>query len=89
MYASTHIFNLQPDIEDGKPTKSEMENVANELKARGGTHDLAWEMEVEYDPRESNPEHAMISDWVMYKKGTRYKLAEHLTEAGLERVSTM
>ena len=31
----------------------------------------------------------MISDWVMYEKGTRYKLAEHLREAGLTRVSTM
>jgi len=66
-----------------------MENVAKELKARGGTHDLAREMELECDPKEPNPEYAMISDWVMYEKGTCYKLAEHLREAGLARVSTM
>ena len=44
---------------------------------------------MECDPEETSPEYAMISDWVMYEKGTRYKLAEHLREAGLTRVSTM
>ena len=86
--ALTHVLVLQPDVEDEKPTKSEMENVAKELKARGGTHDLAWEMEVEYSSEEENPQYAMISDWVMNEKGTRYKLAEHLREAGLARLST-
>ena len=65
-----------------------MENIAKELKMRGCSSDLAREMEVEYDPEEANPEYAMISDWVMYEKGTRYKLAEHLREAGLSRLST-
>ena len=93
MYSIFHVhtqtLTLQPDIEDGKPTKSEIDNVAKELKIRGGTGDLAREMEVEYDLKEPNPEYAMISDWVMYEEGKRYKLAEHLREAGLTRVSTM
>ena len=66
-----------------------MENVAKELKARESTHDLSWEMELECDPKEPNPEYAMISDWVMFEKGTRYKLAEHLREVGLAPISTM
>ena len=85
----THVLILQPDVEDGKPMKTEMENVAKQVEIRGGAHDLAREMEVEYDLKEPNPEYAMISDWVMYEKGTRYKLAEHLREAGLARISTM
>ena len=84
----THVLTLQPDVEDGKPTKSEMENVAKEVRKRGGISDLAREMEVEYDPKETNPEYEMISYWVMYEKGTRYKLAEHLREAGLTPIST-
>jgi len=66
-----------------------MVNVAEELRKKGNTSDLAREMEVEYDPEETNPEYAMISDWELYEKGTRHKLAEHLREAGLARVSTM
>ena len=88
MHVLTNVLTLQPDIEDRKPTKSEMENVAKELKARGGTHKLAREMEVEYSLEEKSPEYAMISEWVMNEKGTRYKLAEHLREAGLAQLST-
>ena len=89
MHVLTHVFTLQPEIEDGKPTKSEMENVAKELKARGGIHKLAREMEVEYSLEEKSPEYAMLSEWVMNKKGTRYKLAEHLREAELTQICTM
>ena len=88
MHVLTHVLTLQPDIEDGKPTKSEMENVAKELKAKGGIHKLAREMEVEYSLEEKSAEYAMISEWVMNEKGTRYKLAEHLREAGLAQIST-
>ena len=88
MLVLTHVLTLQPNIEDGKPTKSEMENIAKELKARGGIHKLAREMEVEYSLEEKSPEYAMLSNWVMNDKGTRYKLAEHLREAGLEQLST-
>ena len=88
-YIISYSYTLQPGVEDGEPTKSEMENVVKEVKIRGGRGDLAREMEVEYDPKETSPEYVMISNWVMYEKGTRYKLAEHLREAGLTPVSTM
>ena len=63
--------------------------MAEELRKKGNMSDLAWEMEVEYDPKEAHPEYAMISDWEFYEKGTSHKLAQHLREAGLTRVSTM
>ena len=88
-YIIPYSYTLQPGVEDGEPTKSEMENVVKEVKIRGGRGDLAREMEMEYDPKEKSPEYVMISNWVMYEKGTRYKLAEHLREAGLTPVSTM
>ena len=84
-----HILTLQPNAEGDKLTETEMVNVAEELRKKGNTSDLAWEMEVEYDPKEAYPEYAMISDWELYEKGTSHKLAEHLREAGLTRVSTM
>ena len=41
------------------------------------------------DPKQhTSPEYTLISDWVIYEKGTRYKLAEHLRGAGLTNVST-
>ena len=57
---------------------------------------MAREMEMEYsleaakrDPKQhTSPEYTLISDWVIYEKGTRYKLAEHLRGAGLTNVST-
>ena len=63
-------------------------NVAEEVTKKGKASDLAWEMEVEYDSKETDPEYAMISDWEFYEKGTRHKLAENLREAGLKRTST-
>ena len=84
-----HILTVQPNAEGDKLTETEMVNVAEELRKKGNTSDLAWEMEVEYDPKEAHPEYAMISDWELYEKGTSHKLAEHLREAGLTRVSTM
>ena len=72
-----------------KPTRIEVEIVSKELKIGGRIGDLAREMEVEYSLDETNPEYAMISDWITHEKGTRYKLAEHLREAGLTRISTM
>ena len=84
-----HIVTLQPNAEGDKLTTAEMVNVAEEVRKKGNTSNLAWEMEVEYDPKEAHPEYAMISDWELYEKGIRHKLAEHLREAGLKRVSTM
>lgn len=54
-------------------------------------------MEMEYsleaakrDPiQRSSPEYALISDWVIYERGTRYKLADHLRGAGLMNASKM
>ena len=63
--------------------------MAEELRKKGNMSDLAREMEVECDPKEPNPQYAMISDWELYEKGIRHKLAEHLREAGLKRISTM
>ena len=79
-----NILTLQPNAEGGKLTAAEMVNVAEELRKKGNTSDLAREMEVEYDPKEAHPEYAMISDWELYEKGTHHKLAEHLREAGLK-----
>ena len=75
-------------MQDEKLTKTEMENVAKELKVKESMSKLAGEMEVEYSLEEECPEYAILSDWVMNEKGTRYKLAEHLREAGLARLST-
>ena len=63
--------------------------MAEELRKKGNTSDLAREMEVECDLKEAYPEYATISDWELYEKGTHHKLAEHLREAGLKRISTM
>ena len=54
---------------------------------------MAREMEMEYSleagPKQhTSLEYTLISDWVIYEKGTRYKLAEHLRGAGLTNVST-
>ena len=84
-----NILTLQPNAEGDKLTETEMVNVAEELRKKGNTSDLAWEMELECDPKEAHPEYAMISDWELYEKGTSHKLVEHLREAGLTRVSTM
>lgn len=58
---------------------------------------MAREMDMEYSleaakrgPKQHvSTEYTLISDWVIYEKGTRYKLAEHLRGAGLTEVSTM
>jgi len=73
----------------------EIENVAREIK--GYASDVAREIEMEYSleaaergPKQhTSPEYTLISDWVIYENGTRYKLAEHLRCAGLTEVSTM
>lgn len=73
----------------------EIENIARKIEGRASL--LASEMEMEYSfesaergpSRCISPEYALISDWVIYDKGTRYKLAEHLREAGFTEVSTM
>ena len=76
---------MQGHVEDGKPTKTEIENIAKRIE--GNASHLAREMEMEYN--HSSPEYTLISDWVVYGNGTRYKLAEHLRNAGLTEASTM
>lgn len=83
-----HILSVQPDEVDVKPTNREMDIVAKVCLREERTSDLAREMEVVYDPGETIPL-IMIREWVFYDKGTRYKLAEHLKEAGLRKVSIM
>ena len=42
------------------------------------------------DPNQhSSPAFTLISDYVIHEKGTRYKLAEYLREAGFTHASTM
>ena len=58
---------------------------------------MAKEMDTEYileaakkDPSQrNNPAFTLISDWSIHEKGTRYKLAGYLREAGLIHASTM
>ena len=37
----------------------------------------------------SSPAFTLISDYAIHEKGTRYKLAEYLREAGFTHTSTM
>ena len=46
-------------------------------------------MEIDYDPETARgSEYTFLLEWVIDEDGTRYKLAEYLSEAGLTDIST-
>ena len=51
---------------------------------------LAKVMEIDHDPETArgSSEDTFLLQWVMEEGGTRYKLAEYLSEAGLTDIST-
>ena len=86
---SVHIFLLQPYVEDGRPDKIEIKNIAKAIE--GNLSLLARIMEIDHDPETAmarGSEDTFLLEWVIDEDGTRYKLAEFLSEAGLTDVST-
>ena len=74
-------------IEDGLLTKNEVEQISREIERReNGLEDLVREMEMEYSLEEVKKArdsgrglaYAVISDYAVRERGTRYKLAQFL-----------
>ena len=67
----------------------EIKNIAKAIE--GNLSLLARVMEIDHeihDPETARwSEYTFLLEWVMYEDGTRYKLAEYLSEAGLTDVS--
>ena len=87
------FFVLQVYIEDGQLTKAEIGNVSRKVEVK--LVDLVMEMEMEYSFREAvnclnpspDPAKSVITDFAEGRDGTRYRLAEFLTEAKFHNTS--
>ena len=65
----------------------EIKNIVKAIE--GNLSLLARVMEIDHDPETARvSEYAFLLEWVMDEDGTRYKLAEYLSEAGLTDIST-
>ena len=65
----------------------EIKNIAKAIE--GNLSLLARLMEIDHDPETARgSEYTFLLEWVIDEDGTRYKLAEYLSEAGLTDVST-
>ena len=70
------------------PTEIEIENIAKAIAGENMSL-VVKAMEIDCDLEKSKrPEYTIISEYVFRWNGTRYKLAEHLREAGFIDVST-
>ena len=79
---------MQLCVKNDFPTKVEIENLAKAISG-GDIRVLAEAMEIDCDlQKPKKPEYTIISEYVFRFNGTRYKLAQHLREAGYIDVST-
>ena len=79
---------MQLCVKNENPTDIEIENIAKAIAGENMSL-VVKAMEIDCDLEKSKrPEYTIISEYVFRWNGTRYKLAEHLREAGFIDVST-